>query len=81
MDIRETVREFIIDNYYASGTIPLPDDASLLERGLIDSKKMLEIVNFIEDEFGILFDDQDIMLDNVDSITRITEFIQRKKMT
>ena len=79
MEINQQVREFITSNFYVQDATALADDASLLERGIIDSTGVLEVITFIEDTFGVTVDDQEMLPENLDSIERISGFVRRKK--
>ena len=79
MEIREQVRAFVRSNFYVEDPATLIDDASLLDRGIIDSTGMLEVISFIEDTFGVSVEDSEMLPDNLDSIERIANFIARKR--
>jgi acyl carrier protein len=79
MDIKDQVRAFVTSNFYVSDPAALEDDASLLDRGVIDSTGVLEVIFFIEENFGITVEDSEMLPDNLDSIERISNFIVRKK--
>lgn len=79
MEITQQVRTFITSNFYVPNPTALSDDASLLEQGIIDSTGVLEVISFIEDTFGITIDDREMIPDNLDTIERISGFVQRKK--
>jgi acyl carrier protein len=76
---REQVWQFINKNFYVADAASLSDDASLLERGIIDSTGVIELVEFIETTFAIKVNDTEMVPENLDSIGRITGFIGRKK--
>jgi acyl carrier protein len=77
--IREKVKTFIIENFLFGDTAyELADTASLIENDIIDSTGVLELVAFIEDEFGIAMADADIVPANLDSLARISAFIAAK---
>jgi acyl carrier protein len=57
----------------------LADDTSLLDQAIIDSTGVLEVIGYIENEFGITVDDAEMLPENLDSIGRIAAFVQRKK--
>lgn len=78
-DIQKKVREFITSNFYVADPAALKDDQSLLDAGIIDSTGVLEIVQFLEGEFGFKVEDAEIVPENVDSIARLTAFIGKKK--
>lgn len=77
--ITAQVRAFITSNFYVADPAKLADDASLLDNGIIDSTGVLEVIGFIEDNFSITVEDQEMLPDNLDSIERIASFIVRKQ--
>ena len=77
MEITVIVRNFLIENFLFEDDENLKDDTSLLENGIIDSTGMLELITFIEETYGISLDDDEMVPENLDSISNITEFIQR----
>jgi acyl carrier protein len=79
MDIKDQVRKFVVTNFYVPEPQSLADDASLLDRGIIDSTGVLEVIGFLEDTFGITIEDDEMLPDNLDSIERISAFVARKK--
>jgi acyl carrier protein len=79
MDIKDQVRKFVVTNFYVPEPQTLSDDASLLDRGIIDSTGVLEVIGFLEDTFGITIEDDEMLPDNLDSIERISAFVARKK--
>ena len=81
-DIESKVREFITDNFlFREDRASIGDADSLLEAGLIDSTGILELVSFIEGEFGIQVADADIVPDNLDSIRTIVAYVTAKAPT
>ena len=79
MDIKEQVRTFIKSNFYIADPAMLTDDASLLGEGVIDSTGVLEVISFISDTFSIKVEDSEMLPDNLDSIEKIADFVERKK--
>ena len=79
MHIKETIRIFIL-NYFLSGDEErtVGDNDSFLENELIDSTGVLELVAFIEEKFGIRVEDEELIPDNLDSVNRLTTYIQSK---
>lgn len=78
MDITERVKEFVTANFYVEPA-SLAVDASLLEQGIVDSTGVLEVVSFLEAEFGIAVADEELLPENLDTIDRISAFVARKK--
>lgn len=81
MDIEERVRKFITSNFYVAEASSLMDDTSLLDKGIVDSTGVLEVIAFLEDEFHVQVADEEMLPDNLDSIGRISAFIKRKTGT
>jgi acyl carrier protein len=79
MDIKEQVRTFVTSNFYVANPSALEDNASLLDKGIIDSTGVLEVIFFIEETFGITIEDSEMLPENLDSIERISQFVARKK--
>ena len=77
--IRSMIRSFVAKNFlYQSGSDSLADDASFLERDLIDSTGVLELVAFLEETFPIKVEDRDVVPENLDSIDRLAAYVERK---
>jgi acyl carrier protein len=79
MTIQERLRQFISTNFYVPDPAALKDDSSFLDLGVIDSTGVLEVVAFLESDFGITVDDMEIVPENFDSIANLTRFIETKK--
>lgn len=78
--IKDAVREFVVNSFLlGSVSQALNDEDSFLEKGIIDSTGILELVSFVQDEFGIKIDDAELVPDNLDSLNNLETFIIRKK--
>jgi len=77
--IKKKLKTFII-NKFPLGNNPktLDDNDSFLEKGIIDSTGVLELVSFIEETFDIYIEDEELIPDNLDSLIKLTCFIKRK---
>jgi acyl carrier protein len=76
--ILDRVRSFVTTNFYVPDPASLKDDASLIDAGIVDSTGVMEIVQFMESELGLKVADAEIVPENVDSISRIVAFAERK---
>ncbi len=76
MQRTERIREFVRKTFFVSG--PLRDDDSLLDHGIIDSTGVLEVVAFVETEFGVRVLDEEMLPENLDSIANIAAYVERK---
>jgi acyl carrier protein len=78
-ELRDQVRAFVVRHFLFGEDNGMPDSASLLEQGVVDSTGVLELVTFLETSYGLKIADDELVPDNLDSIDRIVEFIQRKQ--
>ena len=73
------VRSYIIENIMigAPADSLLPDD-SFLQKGILDSTGILEVIGFLERRYGITCADDEITPENLDSLKFIARFVQNK---
>ena len=77
---REEIRSFIIDNFlFGQNNGELSDDDSLLEKGIVDSTGVLELVQFLERTYSLKVKDEDLVPDNLDTIRRAADYVRRMK--
>lgn len=77
--INEKLRNFIAENFLFGDTSKaLNDEDSFLEKGIIDSTGVVHLVSFVEEAFGITVNDEEILPENFDTISRLTRFVQKK---
>jgi acyl carrier protein len=79
MDVQTRVRQFIVENFYISNPADVADDTLLVTAGFVDSTGMLEIVTFLETEYGIRIADHETTPENLESVARIAAFVTKKK--
>ena len=78
-DINRELRDFINENFLpSSGLDSFEQTDSFMDKGIIDSTGILELLEFIEDKFDIKIEDEEIVPDNLDSLNKLTSFIKRK---
>ena len=78
MEGSEKIRAFVVDNFLFGDGSYLKDDTSFLEERIIDSTGILQIISFLEEEFGIRINDDEILPENLDSLSYITVFLNNK---
>ena len=78
-DYEGELRQFIVENFlFGKADAPLAGGDSLVERGIIDSTGVLELVGFLEQKYGISIRDEELVPENLDSIDRLVGFVSRK---
>ena len=77
-EIGSLVEKYINDNFVLNPEDKPSKDQSLLETGIIDSTSVLTLVMFLEEKFNISVQDEELVPDNLDSITNIASYVNRK---
>jgi len=78
-DTESTIKSFMLESFpTGSPEFRLEEDTSFLESGLIDSMGVLELVDFLEGEFGIDVGDSELVPENLDSIRNICRYLELK---
>ncbi len=76
---KKIIRDFIVSNFLFKDTqIQISDDDSLLSKGIIDSTGIQELVQFLEVTFHIRVLDEEIIPENIETISNIVRFITNK---
>src|SRR3974390_2850434 len=78
MGIESKIRDFIVKNLHYAEDNPIADDDSFLETGVVDSMGVMELVAFIQFEFGVEVAQHEIVVENIDSIGKLANFVRRK---
>ena len=76
--IKQKIKQFIADKSPAVRQESLLDTDSLLDNNIIDSMGFLDLVTFVESEFAIAVEDDELLTDNFESIESITNFVNAK---
>ena len=77
--VQEQLREFIFSNFlFGDSEDALEDSDSLIEKGVIDSTGVLELVSFIEETYGIRVEDDELVPENLDTIADLTAYVLKK---
>jgi acyl carrier protein len=78
VQFKSDIRDFIVESFLYGANNGLGDDVSFLEKGIIDSTGILELVSFVQDTFGITVQDEEILPENFDSINKLSSFVSGK---
>jgi acyl carrier protein len=70
------IRSFIAEAFFVTD---VSDDESLTQAGIVDSTGMLELVAFLEQEWAIEIQDDELVPENLDSVARAAAFVGRKR--
>ncbi len=78
MELKSDIRNFIIENFLYGNNDGFNDDISFMEKGLIDSTGILELVAFVEEKYGISVADEELLPENFDSVNNLSRYILNK---
>lgn len=75
--IKEHIRNFFNKHISYKN---IDDDSDIFQLGYVNSLFAMQIVNFVEKQFVISIDNDDLNINNFRTINKISQFIERKKM-
>ena len=79
MSIEEKVREYILDNFlFTDDQSALSSEDSFMEKGIIDSSGILEVIFFLKEEFNVQVEDDEMIPENLDSVNNLLAFMEKK---
>ena len=79
-ETREKIRTMILENFLGGGKAEaLKDDVSLERSHIVDSVKTLELIMFIEENFGFTVENDDAVPENFDTVNAIVAYVERKR--
>jgi len=78
-DTAELIHGFIKQRFPLASSKELTQELSLLDSGIVDSLGVLDLVGFIEEQFGIEAGDEDLVPENFDSIEALTRFVKERR--
>ncbi|MBU2677385.1 MAG: acyl carrier protein [Woeseia sp.] len=72
------IHGWLIGNFPLAKKRNVGVDESLLETGIIDSLGTLEVVLYLEEEFGVVVTDDEMVADHFESVRSIATFVDSK---
>ena len=78
MDHINELKEFVINNFMFGKGDLLENDTDFFDAGIIDSTGTLELVSFIEENYNISVLDNELIKENLSSLTKVNEYIKNK---
>lgn len=75
---KDRIRSFVLEKFPLARTRKVKDSDELLESGIVDSLGILDLVAFLESEFSLHINDDDLTPENFRSIESIVSFAEQK---
>ena len=79
MDRKAALSIYIKQEIMRNPKAKLSDDEDLLSAGILDSLAILQLVAYIEDEFGIKVQDEDVVFENFQSLNTLANYLDAAK--
>lgn len=73
---KKPIRDFL-ENLVGKG-ITFTDEDSLITSQMIDSINVAQLIVFLQDAYGIVFENEELIPDNLDSINAIVRILESK---
>jgi acyl carrier protein len=78
-NIANTIESFIVEEIMMVGKeIKIDPESSLIKSGIVDSLSLLRLISFLEEKFGIVIDDEDVVPENFDTIKIMESLVAEK---
>lgn len=78
--VAREIHRFVVDNFlFGQDGEKLRHQDSFLEKGVIDSTGVLELVTFLEKRFDITVLDEELVPENLDSVHNLVRFVEGKR--
>ena len=74
--------EAVINDYISreivqdQALLPLDNETSLLKTGVLDSLSLLRLVVFVQDKFGVVVNDTELVPEHFDSVDAICSYLR-----
>ncbi|WP_458626145.1 acyl carrier protein [Winogradskyella sp. PC D3.3] len=76
-DIKTKIKNYIIQSTF-DDIEKIKDDTLIFEEGILDSMGLLFLIEFLQEEFNLTTSDEELVVENFQSINNIIAFIESK---
>jgi acyl carrier protein len=80
MKLRDELRGYIVrELLFGQDAIPIADETDLFGQGLVDSLGLMRVVGHLEERYGLVVTDDDLVPENFQTVARLAAFVERKR--
>jgi len=79
MSEKEKIRAYIEQNINIFDEVEFANDDNIFEKGFVNSLFAMKLLAFIEKEFDVEIDDEDIQIKNFSSVDNMMKLVEKKK--
>jgi acyl carrier protein len=76
--IEKKIHSFLLEKFPLARKSGVENDTALLEKGILDSLGILDVVSFLESEFSITINDEELVPENFNSLGTLSSFVEKK---
>ncbi len=77
--VQAAIKEFIKKELAVGLSRDIDPDEDLFTSGILDSLAILQLVMFIEEQFGVEVPDGDVVFENFHSVTAIQQYVNGRE--
>jgi acyl carrier protein len=78
--MRETIRAMVESNLNIfHSDVQFSDDDNIFRKGFVDSLFAVQLIAYLEQEFGIKVGNKDLDINNFHSVNKMVSFVERKR--
>jgi acyl carrier protein len=76
--IEQKIHSFLLEKFPLARKAGVGKDTALLEKGILDSLGILDVVSFLESEFSVAISDEELVPENFQSLDTLASFVRKK---
>ena len=76
--IEQRIHAFLLEKFPLARKAGVDKDTALLEKGILDSLGILDVVSFLESDFSIVMSDEELVPENFQSLGTLAAFVLKK---
>jgi acyl carrier protein len=77
VEVEQKLKHFIASELMYAEDDDLSSDEPLLGSGIVDSLGIMRLVSYIEEEFGVVVPEEDLVPEHFQTVTRLATFVER----
>ena len=78
IETKNKIRDYILESTF-DDVENITDDTLIFEKGVLDSMGLLFLIEFLKEEFGVTTNDDELVVENFESINNIVAFLENKQ--
>ncbi len=76
--IEQRIHDFLLEKFPLARKAGIDKNTALLEKGILDSLGILDVVGFLETEFSMIVSDDELVPENFQTLGTLAGFVLKK---